>query len=810
MLNNIFLQTLGAPMEYPNAGDNQQQFSKLNTDLASAMSLFQSSQINNKLQAIPLLCNILHILLEIQKQPKKAKFIDVQILSSTISQLLQVIKSDFNNPIISTCMMNSWYFYCHNDMLGDIISHFIGLLDSNESELWVIKSMLRGLFMHAMKLDRTLLPIVTPVMVRELNVDGQEVMRQIKQVNRQAPVQVMKYINPTQINHSFTSRTDAFELLNQLSMTPISRIVESITHILTDVGDDLFQSVIQKSLLVEKSLPVAEVSAPTDPRVRFEDSNELDQQVELKTDISDSKEALSVLLSEITNYSDYFTNEEIDVWKSISSYIYARHLHNTVKPTSDMDVDGLVENEDNVDTADSMSEIVSQLQDQVHVLLKIAYYLYYKTELYEIFVHLVLRIGIKNIVLFISEIPYISDATLDLIGNELIGSELQELAILQSIINFKPKQRLTAIDYLCKCSISPNKIIRAQSTTICNSFVQPQIKSIISKFAIQNFELIDFNDPELISQHVELFMSMLIKDAMYFNEFIRVYLKIEHKQELRQLFMIYLTQMDNYDELLVQVEKHAPTCPELVLDIVQHLQQPSKVLLEMTRRLVDNGFTPRILIPVIHAFAKPDLLHYLPFIFNEQEELPKDKAVVESPVKQCLTRVLITIQDNNAHLLTPSELLVLVHKSESVLADPTGALADVLDLNEVHTEPVLMITLKELITLDTIPELTMITVQYCIENHEKMIKFITNELLASMVRKMIWNSAGLWSSFKHICDITQPQCFGVVLDLPLTPFKELCEDKPTIKQKLKNLIGNSTHLRHSKRIRPLLPILEAN
>ena len=344
--------------------------------------------------------------------------------------------------------------------------------------------------------------------------------------------------------------------------------------------------------------------------------------------------------------------------------------------------------------------------------------------------------------------------------------------------------------------------MRAQSVSICKSFVQEEVVLKIKEFAIQQFKMVDFNDVDNVPKHIELFLSMLIKDSSYFNEFIAVYLQIENKQELTKVLLVYMQQLEDYDALLSQLQGYAKECPELILEIVLRLSsEPSINLLKMARDLVDDKFTPKILMPVLYAFDKPNLLKYLPFIFNDEDE--------QFSVKTCLMKVLMTIGEDNAHKLTPSELLVLVHKSESVLKDKTAALADVLDLSDVQTESILMAALKELMTLDKIPELTMITVQYCIENHEKMIKFITSELMAIMVRKTIWNSPGLWHSFKYLCEITQPQCFGVVLDLPLIPFKELINDKPIIKEKLKNLISNSTHLRHSRRIRPLLPILEA-
>ena len=424
-------------MEYANAKDNSRVYAQLTNDMNSAISTFETGNITNKLHSIPILCNILHHLSNIHKARDTPAFIDRNFLESNIEKLLELIKTDFKNPVLTTAMMNAWYFYCHSGMLGDIISHFIGLLDSEESVLWTIKSMLRGLFMHAMKLDRTLLPLVTPVMVRELEVDGQEVMRQIKAVGRQKAQTNQVYMNPDQISHKFPSLEDALKIQQNTSRLPLVVMNKVVMDVLNDTSEEKFQGIIQKALkdnILEKFIDHYKSDfVPIDPRVRYEEN---DQNLDIFNELEiDNKDALEVLLEEILSYSEYFTDHEMEVWKNISSYIYGQQLTHT-------------------DTT-----IIHKLTDQVHVLLKIAYFLHYKkNDLYEGFVHVVLGINIKNAVKFISELPLLSDETMALIG-KASEEEFDVISLLQEIINFKPLQRFKALDYLLACCVSDSTFI---------------------------------------------------------------------------------------------------------------------------------------------------------------------------------------------------------------------------------------------------------------------------------------------------------------------------------------------------------------
>ena len=755
---------------------DQQKWRQFNLELQSSISTFYSSIINEKLRSIPMLCRHLHSLNQLLAQLELPFFINKKAVEQSKADLLKLIKAEYDNPLVLTALMNSWYLYCHQDMLGDIVSHFIGLLNLNSSALWMVKSMLRGLFMHAIKVDKTLLPIITPIMINELNVDGQEVMRQVKIATRaqQSSIKNMQHINPSLLQYTFPDKATVEKLQQDTSHLPLVVKNKIVMDVLRDIEEEKFQSIVQKALqehILDKFISITR-EAPVDPRARIEEEQDLDIFDSMEIDNTD---ALDVLLEELLSYSEYFTDFELECWKSLSSLIFGQQLNKE-------------------DTS-----IVLKLQDQVHVLLKMSYFLFFKkNDLYEPFVHLVLENNIKNAVKFISEIPYISDATLQLIGT-LSESEFDTLAILHEIINVKPKQRNRALKYLLACCKSTNKVIRAHSISLCKSFQQSQIVQVITSFAITQFKELQIDN--LDGTSTELFLSLLMRDASLLNEFIIVYNSIEDKSPLTQLLLIYTQQLESVDHLITQFVPVATQVPDLLIALVQQQKEnPSELLLTTIKQLINDKFTPKVLHPVLHAYPRDTLIEYLPCVFNIEEE---DR----QSLVNCLTRVLMTIGENNTHKLTPSELLLQVHVQEDKIADKTSALADVLDLSEVHTEPILTATLKELSKLDKIPELTMITVQFCIDEHDKMTKYITSEFMGAMVSKMIWKYDSLWHSFKHICEITQPHCCGVILNLPVVPFKELMEDKPSVKNALKKLIGNSQHLRESKRIRPLLPLL---
>eukprot|EP00834_Sanchytrium_tribonematis_P002170 NODE_62_length_26495_cov_0.832853.p2 type:complete len:772 gc:universal NODE_62_length_26495_cov_0.832853:13065-10750(-) len=769
-------------MEYPNLRNDHRQWTALKTDFQTAIKVFLSGSLADKLSKIPYLCNYLHILKILQTQDLPS-FVNSDELNNSIEGLLKLIKQDFENEVILTAMMNSWYLYCHSDMLGDIISHFIGLTKKG----YMVKSMLRGLFINAMKLDSTLLPIVTPRMVEDLNVDGQEVMRQVKSIRRQRIASNQaRDINPDVINHRFLPVEEFLTLQQYSSTLPFIMINKIILHVLGAevLQEEDFQGIIQNALkqnVFENYINHFKiVEEPKDPRVRYEEET---QDLDIFEDIEADPDAIEVLLEEILNYSEYFTDSELEIWKDLSSYIYGQQLSQS-----------------------DQSQVFLKLQDQVQVLLKIAYFLYYrKPELYEDFVHLSLKNSIKQAVRFISELPKITDNTMQLIG-ELCTDSIDMIPILQEIILHKPKQRTQALTYLLKCCISENKVMRAQAVSVARSINLDVIIPQIKQSAIEEFSKVDFSVPDdkkdEISRQSELFMSLLIKDPSLFGEFVSVYNKIEEKADLSKTLLTYLQQLENYDTFIHYMEQSAKSCPELVIEIVTKWSDrvlPS--LIELVKSLVDSQFSPKILLPVLHAFDKNDIVKYISYIFNEDYE--------EAVVKQCLSKLLLTIGDDNVPKLTASELLVLVHAKESELTDSSLALAYVLTLPEIQDEKVLTESLEEMLKLGNIPELTMVTLEHCIEEHSNMIEFITKDLLSIMVRKRIWDTPSLWHNFIRICGKTQPQCFGVVLDLPKNAFKELIERESGIRESLKQIINNSEHLRHSNRIRPLLPILEA-
>jgi len=187
---------------------------------------------------------------------------------------------------------------------------------------------------------------------------------------------------------------------------------------------------------------------------------------------------------------------------------------------------------------------------------------------------------------------------------------------------------------------------------------------------------------------------------------------------------------------------------------------------------------PRLLIPILPALDKDDIIAYLPKLIT-----------VPSPA---LKLVFSRFFASQPPAITPSELMVALHlltsdpaisKDQSVMKKVIEATQLCLEQPTVFTPEVLAVVLQQLIDVKPIPMLTMRTVIQTVKKYPKLINFIMT-LLSRLIQKQVWTEKKLWEGFIMCCKITEPHSFSVLASLPPAALESAVSNEPELKERL--------------------------
>lgn len=137
--------------------------------------------------------------------------------------------------------------------------------------------------------------------------------------------------------------------------------------------------------------------------------------------------------------------------------------------------------------------------------------------------------------------------------------------------------------------------------------------------------------------------------------------------------------------------------------------------------------------------------------------------MIEAIMRLCT----IVYQEQNSPVITPAELLTLLHMVDDrkLLKSTITAINVCLGMGTIFTSEVLAASLSQLITRIPLPQLFMRTVIQSISVAPKLRGFIV-DLLGQLIGTQIWTNGTQWKGWIMAAQQTAPESFPVILRLP--------------------------------------------
>lgn len=266
-------------------------------------------------------------------------------------------------------------------------------------------------------------------------------------------------------------------------------------------------------------------------------------------------------------------------------------------------------------------------------------------------------------------------------------------------------------------------------------------------------------------RRMSLYFALCTKKRSLFREVFVIYNDIPEAvtEAVRLQIPILVRTIGASPELLAIISDPPSGSESLLMQVLKILTAgtiPSPDLVSTVRRLYDTKLKDvEILIPVLPLLPKEEVLSVFPQFVN----LPPDK----------FQDVLSCLLQGSSHLgpaLTPAEVLIAIHgvdpeRDGIPLKKVTDACNACFGQPQVFTQQVLAKVLNQLVEQIPPPLLFMRTVLQAISAFPALVDFIM-EILSRLVTKQIWKYPKLWVGFLKCAQLTKPQSFSVLLQLP--------------------------------------------
>ncbi|XP_027051464.1 symplekin-like [Pocillopora damicornis] len=259
---------------------------------------------------------------------------------------------------------------------------------------------------------------------------------------------------------------------------------------------------------------------------------------------------------------------------------------------------------------------------------------------------------------------------------------------------------------------------------------------------------------------------------------------------------------------LLQLVENCPTGAETliarILNIITDKAVPTDELVKRVKELYHKRVSDvRFLIPVLTGLKKQEIIAVLP------------KLIKQSPsvVKEVFNRLLGCFHSDSkvsaTSPLSPSELLVALHQIEAKSDMKSVMKASSLCFAEktIYTQEVLAVVLHQLMEMNPLPTLFMRTVIQSLSICPRLVGFVMN-ILAKLITKQVWKQPKVWQGFVKCCQMTKPQSFSVLLQLPSRQLESVFEICPELKENLVLHVQSFTPHQRAHIPRSLLQILE--
>jgi len=233
-----------------------------------------------------------------------------------------------------------------------------------------------------------------------------------------------------------------------------------------------------------------------------------------------------------------------------------------------------------------------------------------------------------------------------------------------------------------------------------------------------------------------------------------------------------------------------------VLTIFTEHGRPSGPLVALVKSLItERDLDARFLIPIIAEMDKADIMRHLPRIISFLNGTQENKALVRSVFGSIVTtppQTFGTVTSNmprvrQSELLTPAELMVLLHDSEKEigLKSAIEAIGICFSMTDVFRSEILAVVMHQIADEPVLPTLFMRTVIQAVTTYKSLIGFVSTTLFSRLITKKIWTNPPLWEGFIRCAKIIAPASFGALLQLPKEQLKDVVDKQPSLKSGLR-------------------------
>ncbi|KAJ1396171.1 Symplekin/Pta1, N-terminal [Sesbania bispinosa] len=264
---------------------------------------------------------------------------------------------------------------------------------------------------------------------------------------------------------------------------------------------------------------------------------------------------------------------------------------------------------------------------------------------------------------------------------------------------------------------------------------------------------------------MSLYFALCTKKHSLFRQIFVIYRSTSKavKQAVHRQIPILVRTMGSSSDLREIISDPPNGSENLLMQVLHTLTDgiiPSKDLIFTVKRLHDSKLKDaEFLIPILPYLPKDEVMPVFPHIVN----LPLEK------FQEALGR-LLQGSSQSGPVLTPAEVLIAIHgidpeRDGIPLKKVTDACNACFEQRQNFTQEVLAKVLNQLVEQIPLPLLFMRTVLQAIGAFPTLVDFIMG-ILSRLVRKQIWKYPKLWVGFLKCVQLTKPQSFGVLLQLP--------------------------------------------
>lgn len=266
-------------------------------------------------------------------------------------------------------------------------------------------------------------------------------------------------------------------------------------------------------------------------------------------------------------------------------------------------------------------------------------------------------------------------------------------------------------------------------------------------------------------RHMSLYFALCTKKHSLFRQIFVIYKSTSKvvKQAIDRHIPILIRTIGSSSELLEIISDPPIGSEDLLKQVLHTLTDrtiPSPELVFTIKKLYDSNLKDvDILIPILSFLPKEEISRIFPPLVN----LQPDK------FQAALTAVLQGSSHSGA-VLSPEEVLIAIHgidpdRDGIPLKKVTDACNICFEQRQIFTQQVIAKVLNQLVEQTPLPLLFMRTVLQAIGAFPALVDFIM-EILSRLVSKQIWKYPKLWVGFLKCAQLTKPQSFSVLLQLP--------------------------------------------